>query len=126
MELAWAAGFFDGEGSTTVKKSAWKTPSLRLSLANTHRPNIERFCDAVGMPRRVYEWKYDNQKWKLRYSIEFASTADVEKILFNLWPYLGSEKRGQAMASIKVAREYPSTRIVKFDFQLLANEGYLV
>jgi len=50
-ELAWAAGFFDGEGCFSwTKKAAWGC----AVIAQTNRQSLERFRLAVGGIGKIY------------------------------------------------------------------------
>jgi hypothetical protein len=94
-ELAWCAGFFDGEGSTHPgKKGEYKV--IRLSVAQAELAPLERFRRAVGLgsiegpyaPRGVSTLP----KWIYRvYSYE-----EVQYVVCLLWPWLGDTKRAQA------------------------------
>lgn len=60
-ELAWAAGFYDGEGSTsvaTVKQSSGKTYRyIKMSVSQNEREPLERFMAAVGEGKIVGPYK---------------------------------------------------------------------
>lgn len=75
-DLAWAAGFFDGEGnvcfSDTDKKRA---PRILAQIAQVNRSPLDRFAKIVGMgnvtgpyepktknSRPYYKWSVDNLK----------------------------------------------------------------
>jgi hypothetical protein len=103
IELAWAAGFFDGEGSTLVDRmvpgAGHGQPRLRLAMELTQvdeRP-LQRFAAAVGSgrvrarPERVRPGRHDQASWRWR-----ASDAAAEAALVRLWPYLSAPKREQA------------------------------
>lgn len=106
-ELAWAAGFFDGEGSTTVTKCNPKAKArdrdrpqvgLRVSLAQVELEPLERFHAAVGVGRvrGPYQYSTDRQphfQWG-------ASNMDVLRVIDALWPYLSNVKRLQAWMRI--------------------------
>ncbi len=97
-QLAWAAGFFDGEGSTYLGhhgKQRYPTPCADVS--QIHAEVLHRFLEAVGgigsvrvrpdkhESRRHQMWSYQTRNWR-----------DTQTILTLLWPYLASQKREQA------------------------------
>ena len=95
-ELAWAAGFFDGEGSTGAHNRA-----LRLIVGQTETTTLERFQRAVGglgyirtrpPPPRAH--------WKQEYDWRCDRYADSRAVLEALWPFLSRPKRAQALRAI--------------------------
>jgi hypothetical protein len=88
-ELAWAAGFFDGEGSTSLTKTRY----LSVSVNQKHLDPIERFHRALGGLGRVYTVNTSARgivyQWR-------ASDRDGRPAIERLWPYLGEIKRAQA------------------------------
>ena len=104
IERAWAAGFFDGEGSTLAERvtpgAGRGQPYLRLAMELTQvdeRP-LRRFAAAVGSgrvqarPARLSPTRRQQASWRWR-----ASHAEAERALCALWPYLSEPKREQAM-----------------------------
>src|SRR5437867_13383764 len=108
FELAWAAGFFDGEGwANAVAQEGRKTkqPQARINQAD---PNgvpevLLRFQRAVGGLGRiggpyVMEGRDDLYWWQI------SSRADVELLHHLLLPWLGQVK----LREFAVALERPS------------------
>lgn len=114
-ELAWAAGFFDGEGCTTVTRCRPKLRAidqerpqigLRSSIAQVEKDVLDRFCVAVGVGavRGPYQSRNNRQphfQWN-------ASNVDVVKMLDLLWPYLSNPKRVQAWLKVTEYSAYLS------------------
>lgn len=100
-ERAWAAGFFDGEGSTVPNRTRngnLNPPSISINQAsdNDLPPEVlERFCRAVGVMGKI-TGPYIQENRKPRYNIRYGRLSDVRSVLEALWPYLGSVKREQA------------------------------
>ncbi len=102
LDLAWAAGLFDGEGSVNNAAKG----KLRLSVAQTDREVLDRFAKAVGLgtvngPYGPYE---DGPTKKPLFAYT-ANTRHAEKVLNDLWPYLSSVKKEDARRAIDVANE---------------------
>jgi len=88
-ELAWAAGFFDGEGHISF------TPGKQIafSVAQVDRRPLDRFLAAVGLgvvggpyllgknPRPVFFYR--------------ARKREVDTVIERLWPFLSEPKREQ-------------------------------
>lgn len=88
-ELAWAAGFYDGEGSTSVDT---KTKSLQLNVGQAERTTLERFAAAVGAGQ-VYETMRDPGSLYFHWACTSASKQVV--VIEKLWPYLSGPKKAQ-------------------------------
>jgi len=102
-ELAWAAGFFDGEGSTIVHADKSRPGYLRLEVRVPQSGQgagvpavLLRFQAAVGgMGEIVGPEKDDIYKWVSRGRLEsFAVVAF-------LWSHIGPVKRRQANEAVK-------------------------
>jgi hypothetical protein len=112
-ELAWAAGFFDGEGCTSVtscrpKKRALNQDrpmrGLRASLAQVELEPLLRFHRAVGVGAVRGPYKYGTNKHP--YFQWNASNMDVIEVIDRLWPYLSTVKKKQALDNIDKYEEY--------------------
>lgn len=90
FETAWAAGLFDGEGTTSVlaaQRDRWKYP--RMSMAQKHPEVLERLQKIIG--GKIYKSNTrDIYNWNL------YKATDVEAALHKLWPFLSSQKKEQA------------------------------
>lgn len=106
LQLAWAAGLFDGEGciSITMFKprgaSGEITPRYRMwaALAMCDAPTVKRFSEIVDGGARVYvrrqkTWKHPHWEWR-------ACDVLAERVIATLLPYLQT-KRAQAEAAMK-------------------------
>jgi hypothetical protein len=97
-ELAWAAGFFDGEGSTSMivvkpergKTEGYKHPIMRISQVG--RETLERFEAAVGVGHIT--GPYDT-KAQPQYVWQAGSVDPSWMAAQVLWPYLSRPKREQ-------------------------------
>jgi len=112
-ELAWAAGFFDAEGSTYLDKHRTHADYFRIEVAITQGcasgvpPELERFRIATGISGHTYgPWEQEDAndpsyRWKLHRLI------DVELLIARLEPWLGTAKREQARTALTVVRSQP-------------------
>jgi hypothetical protein len=92
-ELAWAAGFFDGEGTVIKTKNSYRPQSVhvRLSVPQKGMECLERFRRAVG----GYGYIYARACTIDLYAV--ARLEHVDIVLNLLWPYLSTPKRNQAL-----------------------------
>ncbi len=108
IELAWCAGFFDGEGHIRCDFGKRKrgnglgSPSLVIRITQTNKEPLERFKFAfeVGSVQGPFSLKKYNKLWsdQWQYVAYGQEAADVFK---DLYPYLCSIKREQGDIAIK-------------------------
>lgn len=93
-ELAWAAGFFDGEGCVTYRA---QTGQLCLSIPQVDRRVLDRWIEAVGvgMVRGPYKMGAGRPGWQDQYVISITNFKGTKLTLERLWPWLGEVKREQ-------------------------------
>lgn len=106
-ELAWAAGFFDGEGTTYSNP---KIRSIAVQVPNADLELLKRFQSAVGglgtiggpyspSSAKNVLTKKDMYKW---WACNFEH---AQAVIAMLWPFLGSYKRAQAKTELAEALE---------------------
>jgi len=123
-ELAWAAGFFDGEGwSSGNQQQAGKTKAFYLGISQKDPRPLRRFLEAVDQSDRpVYENRLNTVAW---------SGAKALAVLRKLWPYLSEPKREQAARALTDAhtarsRRYPKLNAIYDDaYAWLLELGYV-
>ena len=107
QDLAWAAGIFDGEGSTSTYLTKPKlTPRRQMAVSQSGPPGdvpavLLRFKDIVqvGSITGPYDGLY---YWKI------TKREDVDAVGAMLWRYLSRDKRRQfAAAAIRMERAVP-------------------
>jgi hypothetical protein len=103
LELAWAAGFFDGEGSTIVHKDESRPGYLRLEAVvpqSGHGAGVPtvliRFQKAVGGLCRIV-----GPEGRDMYKCVSSGRLEAMAIVALLWSQLGEVKRRQANEAIK-------------------------
>jgi hypothetical protein len=94
-EIAWAAGLFDGEGTTFTTSDHH---SLQLSLAQVNRQNLERFQRAVGGLGRIHRPIHHTDRQPISKFAAYGPDAWVVIQVLN--PFLGQEKRDQALRAL--------------------------
>ena len=113
-QAAWAAGFFDGEGSVLIEGDP-RWPAVTMSIPQASvcgiPPVLQRFRDIVGAgtisgPRMVPSpWsKLPQFRWQL------TRFVDVERIIAMLYPYADVVKREQMMKCLERVRSTRSNR----------------
>jgi hypothetical protein len=120
-ELAWAAGFFDGEGSTTAghyRDRNHLQRQITMSVAQIDIIPLLRFKEAVqgGNIIGPYQQKKTQlgrkEQWRWR-----TAGKDVKVILDKLWPYLCEPKKVQATEALQRYENWVPTKI-EWNFDL--------
>jgi len=111
--LAWAGGFYSGEGYTGLnkfttmgkggkKRSRWKKyPSMTVAQASSPE-TLERFNDAIMGLGKIYGpyGPYTTQK-KPYYQLQIFGFEKVQAAIAMLWDFLSTEKQRQAKNVLK-------------------------
>ncbi len=104
-ELAWAAGFFDGEGSTGTYDRRFKGGRLNvnLSVPQNDLDILKRFQEAIGGVGRTYG-PYFRKSKPGSYVFQTKSFESIQFILAQLWPWLTPEKKNQGAKALVTYR----------------------
>ena len=95
-EIAWAAGFFDGEGTTSILKAQRDRYSyIRMQVTQKNKETLDRFQAAMCGKGKIYKSNTrDIHSWNVY---------KKEEVLFcmkSLWPFLSNQKREQAIIAL--------------------------
>ena len=101
-EIAWAAGFFDGEGSTSIhtdKRPHKGGRCIRLHINQVDRRPLDRWVAAVGIGRVTGPYlapaHRKSEANHPQYAVALFRIA-AEDALRIMWPYLSEPKKEQA------------------------------
>ena len=100
-ELAWAAGFFDGEGCTYTKVGNPKTKasSIGIKVSQIHLAPLERFQRAVLGIGKLYG-PYNSPSRAVTnaspiFKFEITGLEGCQAVMAMLWPFLCQVKKDQ-------------------------------
>lgn len=102
IELAWAAGFFDGEGSTScspkiIKGRNYLFLCMQLSQVGELMPEtLQRFRDAVGIGKIYGPYQPATSTRQPVWKWQVQAESDVKAVVEKLKPYLSEVKVAQA------------------------------
>jgi len=105
LDLAYVAGFIDGEGCFDFVKSR-KSITPRIVVVNTNKEIIEEFKSNFGGDITVREHK-DHPNWKITYVWRLQHSAAIE-LTRKLLPYL-KVKAPQARLIIEFGETRPGS-----------------
>jgi hypothetical protein len=112
-ELAWAAGFFDGEGNCcfNLNKSnprgskEYIQPRLRITVAQKSKPMLIRFKKFVlnlGQINGPYKNRIHNEIYNY-----YVSDFEISQaVMAMLWKYLGDVKKKQFKEALQSYLDY--------------------
>ena len=106
-QLAWAAGFFDGEGSIHSANSKLKKtyPNVGITQVGAHgRELLERFQNAVGGIGKIYGPYKKTIAGNPRYQWETWGFEKSQAVIAMLWEFLGPVKRAKAKKILLASR----------------------
>lgn len=96
-DLAWLAGFFDGEGTISLGASRGRISPI-VSVVNTNLPNLGRVravtATLLGHDVRIHERKgKDAQAARPAFVASFSSHIDADVLLNAMYGYLVGKRR---------------------------------
>ena len=108
-ELAWAAGFVDGEGyfwtrHRQTKKDRIKYATIGLNVHQVDKYALERLNKALlGLGKVCGPYGPYSGNRQAHYQYVVGNFADTEAVIALLWNWLGPVKRKQAANALKLA-----------------------
>jgi hypothetical protein len=109
---AWAAGLYDGEGSTYLTNhrthAGYRNAEARVtqSAPGATPEVLSRFQEIVGCGR-IYGPYVQDVAHQLVFRWNASAFGDIDAMLTLIWPWLGAVKRAQATAVRDVMRAQP-------------------
>lgn len=98
IELAWAGGFFDGEG-TFYRRTRRKGQEFNIEVSQTDRRPLDRFCAAVGHGKVINRNGRGNIK--PHYMWVCYRREQVFDVANKLWLYLSEPPKEQIIKATK-------------------------
>lgn len=97
-EIAWLAGFFDGEGHVSVRTQlSQRATGVKIQVTNTNRALVDRVAELTGVG---YITTRPRQSSRCRTTYDWQTTGgNAKEILAALLPWL-IEKRERALEAI--------------------------
>lgn len=110
-ELAWAAGFFDGEGCigcyiTSNGSRRYKAPRIMIQIAQIHPEVLVRFKNAVGLGRIKGPYPQRNENSVEYWKFDQEGFVGGQAIIAQLWPFLSTVKKDDAIKAFKQYYDY--------------------
>jgi len=112
-ELAWAGGFFDGEGSTYLEKhrthAGYYYPVLYVPQCAEIgvAPELLRLKSALGGLGNISGLRQDGPEWTPYRRWRVVTVLKVQTALHLIWPFIGDVKRNQARQVVMTIHGQP-------------------
>lgn len=107
--LAWAAGFFDGEGSFHLRDASGLSPMA--SVSQRHLEVLLKFQEEVGFGKIYHRTKAGKDVWHWR----VTTRREVMLLLELLRPWLGTVKvaQGERVLANKLSPRQEKNRLAR-------------
>jgi hypothetical protein len=112
-ELAWAGGFFDGEGSTYLERhrthAGYFYPVIYVPQCAEVgvAPELLRLKSAMGGLGNISGVRQDGPDWTPYRRWRVVTPFKVQAVLHLLWPFIGEVKRRQARDVVQTIHGQP-------------------
>ena len=114
VDLAWAAGLFEGEGCLTISNGRQPNGSVfrqvRLKLNSTDEDVVRRFHGIVRVGYVRVETDFERYGFKRQWGWYVGNRRDVEHVIGFLLPWLGARRSRRAEELLQLCRA--KTRVV--------------
>jgi len=113
-QIAWAAGFYEGEGSVTISNSSDGCQRLCLQIWQSSPECLVRFREVFGIGnlggpyRNNSGWVKHNAPLKPKYCWHISGHQPVQAIIAMMWPWLSEVRRSRAVEMLRQFRAYES------------------
>jgi len=103
-ELAWCAGFFDGEGNVAAQKNRVKYMRLSMNATQIDRVVLDRMQNTLGgSVTGPYKYRAaDSPLWHWN----LTSFEGVQYAICLMWNFLSPVKKAQATKALTDMKEY--------------------
>ena len=118
INLAWAAGFFDGEGSTIVTKDG----TLVMSLGQCSTEVLDKFSVTLGQGK-IYGPYEQKLGWSSKWEWKLCGKYQVAEAMADMWPHLGTIKKNQFLTALSMAKDVSRPGYCKKNIHNLSESG---
>jgi hypothetical protein len=95
--LAWAAGFYDGEGCTSFHQKQNKRGSqISCGITQKYKDILQKFQKSIGGSGKIYITRNNFFMWRT------GHFEDVQFVICLLWKWLSERKQKQAIQTLKL------------------------
>ncbi len=111
---AWAAGFFDGEGCTSISRKGRNKQIQMYVSQSADTTLLDKFQQTVGIGRVLGPYRPSNPRAKDKYTWHASKLSDTLIVMRMLWPYLGTSKKQQFIRAYREIRKYKRSLLTRY------------
>lgn len=115
-ELAWAAGFFDGEGNVHYHK----TGNVEITIGQIDKEVLQRFMSSVGVGYVYGPYIPKNKNWNPVYYYKVSGWVKCQHVMAVLWSWLSTIKKEQFRSTV------PSAKPKKKRWEICRDSGHAI
>jgi hypothetical protein len=114
-EIAWAAGYYEGEGSCHQRYGYFRTskgelrrrrsPQYVLQIGSTDKEPLDRFRKAFGFG--TVTGPYQDGVWQPHWKYAISGFEKVQAVLAAIWPWLSPRRQKQARRALTGGDGHP-------------------
>lgn len=119
-ERAWAAGFFDGEGTIFLRRTArhkggttgkyYPLTTVEMAVAQVRPEPLRRFRKVIGFGKFGGPYNHKQKNHRPYYRWLTAGRPHCHEALSILWPYMSEPKKQQARKVWKLLKRLKTKR----------------
>jgi hypothetical protein len=105
--LAWAAGFFDGEGGTYLQKNGTQVALVVGQAGEIDAPPgvLVKLKEALGGLGQVYgPYRLADPRRRPKWSWQLHTFERCQAVIAMIWPWLSDVKKKQAVRVLRIVR----------------------
>lgn len=111
LNLAWAAGLFEGEGCITqAKRKDNKFEYRHLTLEMSDKDIVDKFQNILGCGSIRHRIRTDKPNSKPTWQWNLTNSVQISAILYAIYPWLGIRRRQKALEAIRFLKTKPYKR----------------
>lgn len=103
-EIAWAAGFVDGEGHFGYRRRSGERGTPVFCVSQVRPEPLERLARVLGLGRVLGPYLNNSPNSQPYYRIEIQGFRVTQQVIAILWNYLSFPKQEQAVKVLLEAR----------------------
>jgi len=112
VEIAWAAGLFEGEGCITWQKRANRRGCPVLQIRMTDEDVLRKFCKVVGRGKvETKPYFQDKRSTKVVWVWQVRDVESVKHTLSLLMPHFGNRRKARAKEILRMSKGIRSYKV---------------
>jgi hypothetical protein len=127
-QLAWLAGYLEGEGSFTARPNTAKTGAYRFAVrvATTDLDVAQKAQRILGPDAKLYQMTHVPGIRKTAWTVNVARHLVVESLCLELLPFMGERRQSQIRTVLEALQKFRPTRVKNSSFCVSCREPFSI